>query len=81
MKCKDCKFYTGIQCHGHGDYWGHCTINYDKNDLWNNVCYDNTECKCEDKRINKDLMFNKDINRLLYDMYLTLKDLFEYEEL
>lgn len=26
MKCKNCKYYTGVQCHGHGDYWGDCKL-------------------------------------------------------
>ena len=26
LKCKDCIYYTGIQCHGHGDYWGECNL-------------------------------------------------------
>ena len=38
-KCKGCKYYTGIQCHGHGDYWGECKKN--KNTLF---CYDDTPC-------------------------------------
>ena len=25
-KCENCKFYTGVQCHGHGDFWGNCTL-------------------------------------------------------
>ena len=23
-KCENCQYYTGIQCHGHGDYYGLC---------------------------------------------------------
>ena len=30
IKCKECPYYTGIQCHGHGDYWGECTLYEDK---------------------------------------------------
>lgn len=25
-KCKNCIFYTGVQCHGHGDFWGTCNL-------------------------------------------------------
>lgn len=25
-KCENCKYYTGIQCHGHGEFWGNCTL-------------------------------------------------------
>lgn len=24
--CKDCPFYSGVQCHGHGDYWAECNF-------------------------------------------------------
>lgn len=37
--CKNCHYYTGIQCHGHGDYWGECKKN--KNTLF---CYDDSPC-------------------------------------
>lgn len=30
IKCCNCPYYTGIQCHGHGDFWGTCTILHDK---------------------------------------------------
>lgn len=30
IKCKNCPYYTGLQCHGHGDYWGECTLYQDK---------------------------------------------------
>lgn len=26
MKCKDCPNFSGIQCHGHGDFWGTCHL-------------------------------------------------------
>lgn len=26
MKCKDCIYYSGIQCQGHGDYFGRCQL-------------------------------------------------------
>lgn len=26
IKCKKCPYYTGIQCHGHGEYWGECAL-------------------------------------------------------
>lgn len=25
-KCKDCSFYSGVKCHGHGDFWGNCNL-------------------------------------------------------
>lgn len=24
--CKNCPYYTGIVCHGLGDFWGECTL-------------------------------------------------------
>lgn len=26
MKCKNCKHFTGVKCHGHGEYWGSCKL-------------------------------------------------------
>lgn len=26
LTCKNCVYYTGVQCHGHGDYWGECSL-------------------------------------------------------
>ena len=26
INCKDCIFYSGIQCHGHGEFWGECNL-------------------------------------------------------
>ena len=26
IKCKECIYYTGVQCHGHGEYWGSCKV-------------------------------------------------------
>lgn len=26
MKCKECMYYTGVQCHGHGEFWGSCQL-------------------------------------------------------
>lgn len=26
MKCKECMYYSGVQCHGHGDFWGTCQL-------------------------------------------------------
>ena len=26
MKCVNCPHYSGIQCHGHGDYWAECEL-------------------------------------------------------
>lgn len=25
LKCKDCPYYTGIKCHGHGEFWATCS--------------------------------------------------------
>lgn len=41
--CKGCKYYTGILCHGHGDFWGQCR-KYKGDDPWGDVCYDDTLC-------------------------------------
>ena len=38
-KCKNCPHYTGVFCHGHGEYWGECKKN--KNTLF---CYDDSAC-------------------------------------
>lgn len=24
IKCGKCPYFTGIQCHGHGEFWGDC---------------------------------------------------------
>lgn len=26
MNCKNCVYYTGVKCHGHGDFWGNCNV-------------------------------------------------------
>lgn len=26
IKCKECPYYSGIQCHGHGEYWAQCNL-------------------------------------------------------
>lgn len=26
IKCKDCPYYTGSKCHGHGEYYGECLL-------------------------------------------------------
>lgn len=57
MKCKDCIYYTGVKCHGHGEYWGNCDIlesllRYVKKVTncdyistgFNDIVYDDTEC-------------------------------------
>lgn len=57
MKCKNCIYFSGIECHGHGDFWGSC--NY-LNQLFKyikkvtncdyistglkDIVYDNTDC-------------------------------------
>lgn len=58
--CKNCLYYTGVRCHGHGEYWGECQLlcqlynelektfdNWLDSDLdcWKLVCYDDTICK------------------------------------
>lgn len=30
IKCKNCPYYTGVECHGHGEFYGICTIFQDK---------------------------------------------------
>lgn len=55
MKCSDCVFYSGIQCHGHGDFWGSCGLidlfvhsnhlDYHDYDVWSDVCDDDDDCK------------------------------------
>ena len=58
LTCEECPFYTDIQCHGHGEFWGECIlINQAYKNLekrcgksrhisvgFRNVCYDDTEC-------------------------------------
>lgn len=54
-KCKDCPFYSGVECHGHGDFWGECSLAWSvlkkfkafdvDVDIWTSICYDDTECK------------------------------------
>ena len=68
MTCKDCLYYSGIQCHGHGEFWGECNIfshiynfleDYHKYyldsdlDPWICVCYDDTICKFYELLRNK----------------------------
>lgn len=26
IMCKDCIYYSGIICHGHGEYWAECNL-------------------------------------------------------
>lgn len=57
--CKNCKYYTGVECHGHGDFWGSCKLllkiynqlekTYDDwldcdLDITKAICYDDTIC-------------------------------------
>lgn len=57
MKCKECMYYSGVQCHGHGEFWGSCQL---LNNLftymektkkcdyvspgYKNILFDETEC-------------------------------------
>lgn len=58
--CKNCIHYSGIECHGHGDFWGTCYLlmncykdlksTYDSIidcdlDCFNCICYDDSICK------------------------------------
>ena len=57
MKCKRCVYFTGVQCHGHGEFWGDCLLlhfaikeivqksgcDYVSTNM-NSVCFDDTEC-------------------------------------
>ena len=55
MNCKNCIFFSGIECHGHGDFWGECTLlklfikcnklTYRDYDARSTVCYEETQCK------------------------------------
>ena len=55
MNCKNCIFFSGIECHGHGDFWGECDLlkffikcnklTYRDYDVWSTVCYEETQCK------------------------------------
>lgn len=51
MECKNCRYFSGIKCHGHGEFWGECRLLNDLNyELKENrieyldVCYDDTRC-------------------------------------
>ena len=33
LKCKNCPYYSGVQCHGHGEFWGDCKLMYPVYDL------------------------------------------------
>lgn len=37
IKCKDCVFYSGVQCHGHGDYWAECNLLNDLRKLFSKL--------------------------------------------
>lgn len=41
--CKDCKFFTGVQCHGHGEFYGFCKKCKNVHD-WSDVRYDDSLC-------------------------------------
>lgn len=58
--CKNCKHYTGVECHGQGEFWGSCKLllniynqlekTYDDwldsdLDIIKCICYDDTICK------------------------------------
>lgn len=57
FKCKECMYFTGVQCHGHGEFWGSCKLidefiqyfdfTHDKHHLsclYNDIVFDDTEC-------------------------------------
>lgn len=54
MKCKECVFYSGIKCHGQGEFWGECrliedfikfnNIEYDEYDVWSGIRFDDSKC-------------------------------------
>lgn len=68
LNCGNCPYYTGIECHGHGDFWGSCRLkalekNY-KYGYWGYdcICYDETICKyTNDKK-----KYNHIINTIKY---------------
>lgn len=59
IHCLDCPFYSGVQCHGHGEYWGHCSkieeaykileMRIDDDHYitsgMRDICFDDSECK------------------------------------
>lgn len=65
LKCGQCPFYTGLECHGHGDFWGECDLlnqfhKYIKNCLpkdvfsgasMSTICFDDTNCHLQDKKL------------------------------
>lgn len=26
ITCGNCPYFTGVQCHGHGEFWGECSL-------------------------------------------------------
>ena len=58
LHCKDCPFYSGIQCHGHGEFWGDCQLLHNWYKIvqkvlpkgmytgahMKSICLDETEC-------------------------------------
>lgn len=53
LRCKDCKFYSGSQCHGHGEFWGSCRFLDDlehfldlvpNENCYKFICFDDTIC-------------------------------------
>lgn len=63
LVCINCKHYTGIECHGHGEFWGSCKLllkmynQLEKTyndwldcdlDINISICFDDTICKFYD---------------------------------
>lgn len=74
--CKNCYHYSGIECHGHGYYWGTCYVlknmykylkeTYDSIidcdlDSFKANCYDDTICKFY-KILKENVNVKKDSN-------------------
>lgn len=57
IKCENCRYFTGVKCHGHGEYWGNCMLldfcvkeneqigKYDYISTgFGDICYPDTHC-------------------------------------
>lgn len=50
--CSHCVFFTGEKCHGHGDYWGNCTLILKLDDnYYNSICYNKTKCLLSERLV------------------------------
>lgn len=70
--CSNCHFFTGIQCHGHGEYWGECKKN--KNTLF---CYPETPC-LQDIKIMRELYFKYKEKADKLEIEKTEKDIYKF---